>query len=72
MQIAIIASITGQIYEITTGVIEAGSPLFTTEAMKMYIAENTPIRGTFEAVVAVGAMVVVGETVIGYFTATHE
>lgn len=68
MRTEIIAPITGIIATVTTGIIAAGSALFTTEIMKMYAKENSPVPGIFEAAVAVGAVVIAGETIIGYFT----
>lgn len=66
MKTEILATFTGKIIQITTGAIVAGNLLFSTEALKMEVKESSPFSGTFEAVVAVGASVVVGE-VIGYF-----
>ena len=65
------APFTGKIIAIAAGAITAGSALFKTEAMKMEIPENSCVPGVFEAVVAIGALVIAGE-VIGYFTATTE
>lgn len=72
MKIPILASFTGKIIAITTGLIAAGSNLFTTECMKMDCHQNSPTQGTFEAVVVVGALVLAGETIIGYFTPHDE
>jgi biotin carboxyl carrier protein len=72
MQTPIFSSITGKLVAITTGIIAAGSTLFTTETMKMESSQNTSASGTFVAVAVVGAIVVAGETIIGYFTAAHE
>lgn len=70
MKTEIISTFTGQVMAIAAGAIEIGSSLITTEAMKMAIKENSPVTGVFESLVAVGAFVIAGETVIGYFT--HE
>ncbi len=67
MQTEIIATIAGKITDIASGIVEAGSPLVTTESMKCFIKENAPASGVFQAVVVVGAAVVAGE-VIGYIT----
>jgi len=72
MQTPVLATFTGKIVAIAAGVIAAGSTLFTTEAMKMDINQNSSVGGVFIAATVAGALVVAGETVIGYFTPTHE
>lgn len=62
------ASFTGIICTVSAGIVAAGSSLFTTEFMKMYVNENSPIPGVFEAVIVAGSAVIAGETIIGYFT----
>ncbi len=66
----IIATCTGQVLQITAGVVSAGSILFATEALKMEIRQHSYISGIFEATVVVGAAVIAGETIMGYFTTT--
>jgi len=72
MERQILATFTGKIIAITSGIVAAGAALLTTEAMKMETNQNSSVSGTFMAAVVVGAIVVAGETIIGSFTPTTE
>lgn len=70
---AVFAPMTGMLIKIVTGTVAlaASSTLFTSEAMKMEINENTQVPGLFTSFLAAGTAVMAGK-IIGYFTPTDE